>query len=69
MRDRDTQAPTFTRKMDLCVLLAFRQTNCLSVDNRASEVKVRSRPEIHLFKKKKKKSERQKGENAERRKK
>ena len=54
MRDRDTQAPTFTRKMDLCVLLAFRQTNCLSVDNRASEVKVRSRPEIHLFKKKKK---------------
>ena len=50
MRDRDTQASTFTWKMDLCVLLAFRQTDCLSVDNRASEVKVRSRPEIHLFK-------------------
>lgn len=47
--DGDTQAHTFTQKMDLRVLLAFRQTNCLSVDNRASEVKVRSRPEIHLF--------------------
>lgn len=28
-RDRDTQADIFTQKMDLCVLLAFRQTNCL----------------------------------------
>lgn len=35
--------------MDLCVLVAFRQTNGLSVDNRASEVRMRSRPEIHLF--------------------
>lgn len=48
-RDGDTQAPTFTQKIDLCVLLAFRQTNCLSVDNRASEVRMRSHPEIHLF--------------------
>lgn len=44
-----------TQEIDLRVLLAFRQTNCLSEDNRASEVKVRSRPEIHLYKKRKKK--------------
>lgn len=51
--DGDTWARTFAQKMDLCVLLAFRQTNCLLVDNRASEVRMRRHPEIHLFKKKK----------------
>lgn len=50
-RDGDTQAHTFTQKRDRCIPLAFRQTNCLSEDNRASEVRTRSRPEIHLFKK------------------
>lgn len=38
--------------MDLSILLAFRQTNCLPADNRASEVRLRRCPEIHLYKKK-----------------
>ena len=48
-RDWETRVLALTQKMDLCVLLAFRQTNRLPVDNRASEVRMKGYSEIHLF--------------------